>query len=745
LDVPGGVPRPEHPNPLTTFEYTPSIKLFGMLTNDKVELRGPWTLRSKRIMRRVSGKASIQQRFAEVISDSHWGAWAGALVPIVLVTLAFGLAIYLLVTPSDSIVPPPHMLFSPVTTFAFSITGALIASRHPRNPIGWLFEIVGFLSALILLAMAYYGVGQLIHLPGKGFALWLLTWVWIPSSFIPLSFLFLLFPDGRLLSTRWRPIFWASLAGLASVVFAIGFHPDQSLQEAVGLPDSNPYAITGAAGELTAALYLGGVLVGIGLLGSVTSMIVRFRRSRGIKRNQMKWLAYAGFFVIAGIILSSSLTGLFPGNPNIDELAIIVTDLSVAGIAVATWVAISRHRLYDIDLIINRTLVYGALTAIIIASYILVVGLLGAFFQTRGALAVSLVATGLVAVGFQPLRDRLQRGVNRMMYGQRDEPYAVISRLGRRLESTLDPESVLPTIVDTVAQTLKLPYVAIALKRADGFHIAVSSGERSDEQYVLPLSYHGEEIGQLICGLRSAGEPFNTAERNLLKDVAHQASIALHAARLTSDLRRARRRLVRTREEERRRIRRDLHDGLGTILASLRLKIGSASRLLEHDPGEARVLLQETEDGLTIALADVRRLVYDLRPPALDELGLVRAIQQSLPHIPDMDITFDAPAELPELPAAVDVAAYRIIQEALSNSVRHAQASQVSVRIDASEALELSISDNGTGLPTNYQAGVGLISMRERVEELGGTFDLEGTTEQGTTIFVQLPLEDAEL
>ncbi|MEJ2304579.1 MAG: GAF domain-containing sensor histidine kinase [Anaerolineales bacterium] len=671
-------------------------------------------------------------------------AWAVTLISLTLAALGIGMAVYLRFSTVNSLVPP-HMLFSPISALIFSITGALIASRHPKNPIGWLFVVVGLLSALILLASAYYGVSQIVPLPGENFFLWLQTWVWIPTSLIPLSFLLQLFPDGRLPSSRWKPILIAAAIGLVGVLFAIGFHPDPDLQEGIGLPAPNPYALAGAGRALTNVLYISGGLMAVAVIGSVAAIVVRYRQSSGIRRTQMKWLAYAGSFVIAGLVVSACLASIYPGDPAIEEITIVITDLVVTGIAAAAGVAMVRHGLYDINLLINRTLVYGALTVAVIGIYILMVGLLGTLFRSGGNLVFSLIATGVVAVGFQPLKERLQRGVNHLLYGERDEPYAVISRLGRRLGSTLEPEAVLSTITETIAQTLKLPYVAICLRSKDGFRTAASTGESQGDVHSLPLRYQSEEFGSLLCSPRSPGEPFTPTEQKLLKDVAQQASVAVHAARLTTDLLRAHRRLVRAREEERRRIRRDLHDGLGTMLASHRLKIGSSAQMLEGEPEAARALLQEIEEELTTALDDIRRLVYDLRPPALDELGLVRALQQSAPQVPNFAVTFDIPQEIPELPAAVDVAAYRIIQEALNNCVRHAKARQVTVGIKAGEYLDLSIQDNGVGLPENYLPGVGLNSMRARAEELGGTFELQWTTGEGTTIFVRLPLEEREL
>src|SRR5439155_760166 len=412
-------------------------------------------------------------------------------------------------------------------------------------------------------------------------------------------------------------------------------------------------------------------------------------------------------------------------------------------------VAMLRSRLWDIDVLINRTLVYGTLTAIVVGVYVLVVSILGTLLHTFGDFPISLLATGLVAVLFQPLRARLQRGVNRLMYGGRDDPYAVLSRLASRLDATLAPESVLPTIVETVAQALKLPYAAIGKKQGDEFSLTASYGHPQDTPFILPLVYHTETIGQLRLSPRAPGEAFTAADRRLLEDIAHQAGVAAHAVRLTSDLQRSRERLVTAREEERRRLRRDLHDGLGATLAALHLQAGAIRTLMRHDLASADAEMLDLQVEIRSAIADIRRLVYALRPPTLDELGLVGAIRQyaaqyELPGTPSesdgyLHVLIEAPEHLPALPAAVEVAAYRIMQEALTNVARHAHAHACTVRLTIADAFQLEISDDGVGFQLESGAGVGLLSMRERAAEAGGSCVVESTPGLGTRILVHLP------
>ena len=266
----------------------------------------------------------------------------------------------------------------------------------------------------------------------------------------------------------------------------------------------------------------------------------------------------------------------------------------------------------------------------------LVVGGLGAVLQVQGSLIISLIATGLAAVMFQPLRDRLQRGVNRLMYGERDDPYRVLSRLGSRLESTPAHDAVLPAVTRTVKEALKLPYAEIQLKREEGFETVSAAGNPVDGALRLPLVYGGETVGQLVLGPRAGEEGFADAERRLLEDLAHQIGASAHAAlmtdealKLSADLQRSRERLVEAREEERRRLRRDLHDGLGPQLSSQALTIDAVRALMKRDPEAAEELLLDLKAQAQDAVSDIRRLVYGLRPPALDDLGLLGALRES--------------------------------------------------------------------------------------------------------------------
>ncbi|MDP8950185.1 MAG: histidine kinase [Actinomycetota bacterium] len=642
----------------------------------------------------------------------------------------------------------PYWLNLAASALALSTVGALLASRRPENPIGWLLGASGLLYA-VLVAVGEYGAYALLteggSMPGGVVAAWLGSWLYVLGANL-VVYSFLLFPDGRLPSPRWRAVAWLVAFAICLDTASLALIPGTLY----GYPGvENPFGIEALAGLSGPIGVVTGVLVLVAILTPVIALIARFRRARGDERQQIKWVLYAVAVLVAAIVAVNLWPTLDPSF--VGAVMFLVGFLAIPA---AIGVAIFKYRLYDIDLVINRTLVYAALTVCVVGIYILVVGYLGALLRTDDNLIVSLVATGIVAVLFAPLRDRLQRGVNRLMYGERDDPYAVLSRLGDRLGGTLAPEAVLPTVVRTVREALKLPYAAIALKEGKDLAVAAESGSSVDEALRLPLVHQGEKIGELLLAPRAPGESFTPADRSLLDDLAQQAGIAVHAVHLTNDLQRARERLVSAREEERRRLRRDLHDGLGPQLSSQALTIDAALTLLRRDPDSAEALLLDLRAQAQDAVSDIRRLVYALRPPALDDLGLLGALRETAARYGQngLRVSVNAPEPLPPLPAAVEVATYRIAQEAMTNVARHAAAHACSVSLeidDGARMLRLEVRDDGRGLPNRWAGapigtGVGLTSMRERTAELGGTLVVETFPEEGTSVRAELPLFEEE-
>jgi signal transduction histidine kinase len=540
--------------------------------------------------------------------------------------------------------------------------------------------------------------------------------------------LFVMFPNGQFVPpwTRW-------LVLLSISIVPVSYYLETSSFSVINQP----------------LFWVGAVLALSTLFLVLYAQIYRYRNvSDPSERQQTKWVIYGislWFLVMAiGSIPYAQVqqlpTGsLIPWWQLLNELAYLI---SFTFLPLSLTIAVMRYSLFDIDIIINRTLVYGTLTITTMGIYIFIVGYLGSLVHAINQSMFAFLATGFVAIIFQPLHERLQGLVNKLMFGERDDPLAVLSSLSKRLEGATEPEAILPSIVETVGQALKLPYVAIEVFNGTGSNVVAVYGEIRDTTEVMPLIHQTERIGQLVFARRSPHESFNKAEYKLLRNIARQTGAAVHAAKLTSDLRRSRQQLVAAREEERRRLRRDLHDGLGPTLASLNLKIDTARNQLKKDPNSADRLLVETKSQIQDTLTDIRHLVYELRPPALDELGLIKAIRAYVEQqYPDgLKISVEESVAYLNLPAAVEVAGYRIALEGITNIIRHAQASRAVISIYSEDhSLYVEIRDDGIGLPEPLPIGIGMTSMRERAEELGGKLVVV-PQESGTCLRACLPL-----
>ena len=686
-------------------------------------------------------------------------AWPStALVALVCVTvLAAAVGRWTLLGPIHRLpsvpgTPLPTEVVSPLVAIALTVLGALVVVRGQPRRYGWLLVAMGAANGVVGFAADYSvyavlaGRAALPFATGAGWVqdLWMTTWV--------LGFLLLpaLFPDGEPVSARWgrrvRAATWAWVALI--VVFMLTERPLTNVFLEVEAAPDNPtglLAVPALAINLAwVVLTLASIAVGIG------SLVTRWRTADRELRQQLKWVLYA-FGLLLAVGAADLVNQVLESGLELDlglrwPLSVLFA-MTMIVLAVSLGFAVLRFRLYAVDLVINRTLVYGVLTVAIVVAYMVIVVGVGALLPGRETF-LSLVATGLVAVAFAPARTWLQRRVNHLMFGQRDDPYAVLSELGRQLAAAGAPDSALQTLAETVATTLKLPGAAVELEQDGTWEIRAVHGTLPDEAaggVVVPLHHQGEVVGRLLVAPRSPREPLGPADRRLLDDISHQSGALAHAARLTTALQRSRERLVLAREEERRRIRRDLHDGLGPSLASQTFRLDVVLERLQHDPAAAADLVAALKDHNQELVADIRRLVYELRPPALDQLGLHGALTA---HADQLDRTGHLviavethPDPLPSLPAAVEVAAYRIAREAMTNVVHHAAATRCTLTVEVTDtAMSLTVTDNGIGLGDANQPGVGLLSMRERAEELGGTLELCATHPSGTQVRATLPI-----
>jgi signal transduction histidine kinase len=502
----------------------------------------------------------------------------------------------------------------------------------------------------------------------------------------------------------------------------------------------------------------------------IYSQIYRFRQvSSPAERQQTKWVVYG---VSIGFIGFSGMSLLF--DPRFHDGTALtyvylnaLLNLALTAIPVTLAMAVMRRRLWDIDPLVKRTLVYAALTVSVVLLYTCAVLYLGQLFQSGNGFFVSLLATAIVSVAFAPLKEWLQRHINRLMKGRHDEPYEVLLELGNQLIRPLPPDAMLDAVVRTVKSALRLPYTGIAIGVGGHETVVASDGEPVDNPLAFPIIHRGEEVGTLYTASRSPGEAFSSEDGKLLDVLLRQAGPIVENVKMTlgmkllvQDLQESREKLVLAREEERRQIRNNLHDDLAPRLAALALNAATAQKYVAKEPAAAIEMLADLRQVIRSTVEEIRTLVHDLRPPTLDELGLVGAIQIRIDELnkpalklagerraDSLLIRLDAPSSLPAMPAAVEVAVYRIVTESLANVVKHAQATSCTVRLDISPAMELliEITDNGSGIHSMPQTsastgGIGLGSIRERAAELGGQCAIERTEQGGTRVSAILPL-----
>ena len=418
-------------------------------------------------------------------------------------------------------------------------------------------------------------------------------------------------------------------------------------------------------------------------------------------------------------------------------VSVLVQDALILWFGLMIAQAILQKKLLDLELVFNRALIYASLAFCMGLIYVGIVGGLGTLLGSSSNMILAVIATAIIAVIFHPLLQRLRHWANQIVYGKRDDPYQAISRLGSRLENALPTDAVLPTLVDTVAGSLRLPYVALKLREGQ----SVVFGRANHRVHSFALIAHGETVGTLEVSPSDANTGFPANELRLLEDLARRVAVGVQEVRLVKALQESRAALVLTREAERARIRRDLHDGLGPMLVGTTFNLEAAQNVIGHDPEKAQRLISSATDHLQSVIADVRKMIYGLRPQAL-EVGLTGALVQQASQIPG--IRFEVHTQdLPKLPEVLEVAIYRIVSEALNNIAKHAHASHVHFELQQhGHELRLEVRDDGIGMPANPQAGIGLQSMRERATELGGTLELE-RLERGTRIHARFPLTSA--
>jgi signal transduction histidine kinase len=644
---------------------------------------------------------------------------------------------------------PGTAVFADTVSFAFAVAvvavvGAIITLAVPGNRVGW----------LMLAAAAVLGIGTAfteagIHgvvtvpgsVPGAAYLAVLGPGLQAAGLVIAVVGVPAVFPDGRLPGPRWRWLAWSAAAAAACLFLGNVVSPASNENRLAHW--HSPLGLAGRYAPVAGALSAAGVLLAVGAAaGAIAGLVIRWRRGGPLLRQQLLLLALATWppaLVFLAILISDGVPGWIFG--------VVLLPLPAA-----IAVAVLHHGLYDLRRAAYRTLLWLTMSAAVVGIYAAVVITVAALVPGHHAWWPSALAAALAALMLIPVRDKLQRGVTRVVYGRRREPYEVLAGLGQDLEAAADIDRLLDAAVAELATGLDLRDVSV--RDLDGTVVAGTGGAPGTAAAAVPgtiaaagpatasiaLLAYGIPVGSLTY--RVPARPLSAAQERLLHDLARQLGGALHARLLREDLQRARERLVLAREEERRRLRRDLHDGIGPALAGLTLKTETARALLPPGADGASRQLRDLSEEIRRTVVDVRRLVEGLRPPALDELGLAGACAQAVGRLTagsGLAASVEACDDLPALPAAVEVAAYRIVVEAVTNTVRHARARHCRVSITLIPAgLAVEVTDDGTGLAASGQPGHGLAIMRERAEELGGTVTVRDGS-PGVTIQARLP------
>ena len=604
---------------------------------------------------------------------------------------------------------------------SFAVCASVIAWHRPRNPVGWLFAAGGLAHATSALMppllVTLHDAGAPLGAQRLAVTVFQWSWPWSIALFLPLSLL--VFPDGRPPSRRWRPVIAAVVVTAPLFIVYIGTDP-------APLRGVRGYLTMSGYGELSGLWAVAELRTSAALMLAVAALVVRYRRAGDVQRRQLLWLLLAAITVLAVAVPWAFVAG----TPIVVLFAIPLVPVSVA-------TAIVRHGLLDIRLVVSRAVAWILLSLCVVMAYVVLVAVLDRFVSAQ--FGRSAVATVIVALFVAPVLPRLQRGVERAMYGDRQDPARVASRVAEQLRTA--PSRGLAGVAAAIREALRLPYVDV---RGPG-GVLGADGTPSRQAHRLPLEYAGQHVGELVVGLRPGERGLAAADATVLGLITVPLAVALHAIGLSAELQSSRGRIVAAREEERRRLRRDLHDGLGPTLTGLALTADAAANVVGDDVAAARDLLASLRSDSRAAIAEIRRLVYDLRPPALDELGLLGALRQRAEQTvrradgAAVHVRLDVPEEDVHLPAAVEVAAYRITTEALTNAVRHSRATRVVVTVRCHDTLDVEITDDGAPHNGAWVAGVGLRTMRERADELGGTLHT-GPSPAGGRVWASLPL-----
>lgn len=622
-----------------------------------------------------------------------------------LAAACLALALTQLLRPGDWVASHPRNW---LVAIAFSLLGLRVIGHVPRNPVGWFLLVIGVSGAVTVAAEA---------LPAVTPMAWIGTWSsWLTYALLPL--LALIFPAGTLPSRWWRPVFVgggvAAALGVAGIGWAAWSSPATFWSDVVhgsaqrGLPML--IAVTGLAVTAGTAVF------------AIAALVIRGRRATGNQR-RIVLLAMVStvILLLAGVMeMLGALWGAWA--------------LSAVAIPAAALVAIMRYGLYDIDLIVHRSLLYGLLIAVLALTYTIVVMLTMRPFPDQA----NEIGTVVVVVMLAPLYRLLLRKLNRRLFGDGSDPYTALSNLSKRLEHRLDEPFA--AVANSVAVALRLPYVAVYVGTGERRQLVAEHGrDRGWQQVSVPMTTAGHQVGALVVEVRSPEERLGGREQGLLSDLARQIAPSARSELLQ----RASQQAVQDREEIARRAMQELHDQIGPSLAGALLQVDAARKMLKGKDDRIHELLSNVIEHIRATQADVRKLIERIWPARLRH-GLSEALRLLAERFTTPGLAVEAFGdEVRKLPAAVETAAYRIAREAVANTIRHSGASFCHILLQGNGSLSLRVIDDGTGMKPSTGGGLGLVSMRQRCEELGGTFSIEKHSPSGTVVVAILPIGQA--
>jgi signal transduction histidine kinase len=650
-----------------------------------------------------------------------------------------------------------------LTLFTFPVVGLLVVRQQPRNLIGWLLLASGVMWGVLGFQELYARLAINLwpgHLPAGAAVVAVGTSFWWPAIVTLAVFTVLFFPDGRLPSPRWRWFAWASLVACLLGTLVLVVSPGRVGDTVV--IEHNPLGLP--VSERAAQLLQASVIwtLPASMLVAASSLVLRFRRSSGVERLQLKWLMAAVVFIAAAFATAPTLSlvgvGADPDSAVADWLKVLqgAALLSFGLVPVTIGIAITRHGLYGIDKLISRTLVVGVLGLFITGVYVVVVVGLGSLIgQRHPSVLLSVVATACVAVLFQPIRERVTRGVNRLVYGSRATPYEVLSDFAASMAGTYTTAELLPRIAQTLSEFLGGARVQVWLRTGrllereaawpdDGGRpepVVLSEPAQVtglDAARVVPVRHLDELLGAITVS-KAQGEPVTPTEDEMLQHVASQTGLVLRNLRLVDDLHSSRQRLVTAEDDQRRALERDLHDGAQQRLVAIALTLRMATR--QRDLSALSAAAAESADQLQGAIAELRELARGLHPAILTDRGLGPALTSLAERCP-VPVRLDNQVAR-RLPGQVEGALYFVAAESLTNIAKHARASEVTLRLtDDGDSVSLEVRDDGVG-GADPTRGSGLLGLADRVAVVDGEFTVHSPVGEGTTTICVVPVPSA--